>query len=83
MRPSLLIWEGCAVVTSPGSEESGEHRRAAPQGGSLVVKGEGSYVFEDDKRFTSTVVSTFAIPNQPSTAFSVTKTAEYVGPCPN
>jgi uncharacterized protein DUF3617 len=55
----------------------------APQGGSLVVKGEGSYVFEDDKRFTSTIVSTFAMPSQPSTAFSVTKTAEYVGPCPN
>jgi hypothetical protein len=55
----------------------------APQGGSLVVKGEGSYVFEDDKRFTSTVVSTFTMPSQPSTAFSVTKTAEYVGPCSN
>jgi hypothetical protein len=55
----------------------------APQGGNLVVKGEGSYVFEDDKRFTSTVVSTFTMPSQPSTAFSVTKTAEYVGPCSN
>jgi hypothetical protein len=55
----------------------------APQGGNLVVKGEGSYVFEDDKRFTSTVVSTFALPNQPTTAFSVTKSAEYVGPCSN
>jgi hypothetical protein len=55
----------------------------APQGGTLVVKGEGSYVFEDDKRFTSTVVSTFAMPNQPSTAYSVTKNAEFVGPCPN
>jgi hypothetical protein len=54
-----------------------------PQGGSLVVKGEGSYVFEDDKRFTGTVVSTFAMPSQPSTSFSVTKNAEYVGPCPN
>jgi hypothetical protein len=54
-----------------------------PQGGSLVVKGEGSYVFEDDKRFTSTVVSTFVLPSQPSTTFSVTKNAEYVGPCPN
>jgi hypothetical protein len=54
-----------------------------PQGGSLVVKGEGSYVFEDDKRFTSTVISTFALPSQPSTAFTVTKNAEYVGPCTN
>jgi hypothetical protein len=54
-----------------------------PQGGSLVVKGEGSYVFEDDKRFTSTVVSTFALPSQPTTTFSVTKNAEYVGPCSN
>ncbi len=55
----------------------------APQGGTLVVKGEGSYVFENDKRFTSSVVSTFTPPNQPSTTFLVTKTAEYVGPCPN
>jgi hypothetical protein len=54
-----------------------------PQGGTLVVNGEGSYVFEDDKRFTSSVVSTFTMPNQPSTVFSVTKNAEYVGPCPN
>jgi hypothetical protein len=54
----------------------------APQGGTLVVKGEGSYVFESEKRFTSSVASTFTLPNQPSTAFSVTKDAEYVGPCP-
>jgi hypothetical protein len=54
-----------------------------PQGGNLVVKGEGSYVFEDEKRFTSSIVSTFTMPSQPSTAFSVTKSAEYVGPCPN
>jgi hypothetical protein len=55
----------------------------APQGGNLVVKGEGSYVFEDDKRFTSSVVSTFALPSQPTTTFAVTKNAEYVGPCTN
>ena len=54
-----------------------------PQGGTLTVKGEGSYVFEDDKRFTGSLVSTFTLPNQPSTTFSVTKNAEYVGPCPN
>ena len=53
----------------------------APQGGTLAVKGEGSYVFEDDKRFTSSVTSTFTVPNQPSTTFLVTKNAEYVGPC--
>jgi len=40
-------------------------------------------VFEDDKRFTSTVVSTFALPGQPTTTFTVTKNAEYVGSCPN
>ena len=55
----------------------------APQGGTLTVKGEGSYIFEDDKRFTGSVVSTFMLPNQPGTIFSVTKHAEYVGPCPN
>src|ERR1700730_4975193 len=33
-----------------------------PQGGTLVVKGEGSYVFEDDKRFTGSIVSTFPLP---------------------
>ena len=44
----------------------------APQGGSLVVKGEGSYVFEDAGRFTSALVTTFTLPNQPSTAFSTT-----------
>jgi hypothetical protein len=55
----------------------------APQGGSLVVKGEGSYVFEDDKHFTSSVDTTFTMPNQPSTAISLSKNAEYVSPCPN
>jgi hypothetical protein len=55
----------------------------APQGGTLVVKGEGSYVFEDDKHFTSSVATTFAMPNQPSTAISLSKNAEYVSPCPN
>jgi outer membrane protein W len=55
----------------------------APQGGTLTVKGEGSYIFQDDKRFTGSVVSTFTLPNQPSTTFSVTKHAEYVGPCAN
>jgi hypothetical protein len=53
----------------------------APQGGTLAVKGEGSYVFEDDKRFTSSVSSTFSLPNQPSTTFLVAKNAEYVGLC--
>jgi hypothetical protein len=55
----------------------------APQGGMLSVKQEGSYVFEDARRFTGTLVTTFAPPNQPSTVFSTTKTAERVGPCPN
>ena len=55
----------------------------APQGGTLVVKAEGSYVFEDDKRFTSSVVTTFTLPNQPSTVVSLSKNAEYVSPCPN
>ena len=55
----------------------------APQGGTLVVKAEGSYVFEDDKRFTSSVVSTFTLPNQPGTVISLSKNAEYVGPCSN
>ena len=55
----------------------------APQGGNLVVKGEGHYVFEDDKHFTSSVVSTFAMPNQPSTTILLSKDAEYVSPCPN
>jgi hypothetical protein len=55
----------------------------APQGGTLLVRAEGSYVFEDAGRFTSSVISTFTLPNQPSTVFSVTKVAEHVGPCPN
>ena len=55
----------------------------APQGGALVVNGEGSYVFEDDKHFTGSVVTTFTMPNQPSTAISLSKNAEYVSPCPN
>jgi hypothetical protein len=54
-----------------------------PQGGALVVKGEGSYVFEDERHFTSSIVSTFVLPNQPSNAFSTTKTAEQIGPCAN
>ena len=54
-----------------------------PQGGALVVKGEGSYVFEDAKHFTSSIVSTFAVPNQPTTAFTTSKSAEHMGPCPN
>jgi hypothetical protein len=53
-----------------------------PQGGTLVVKGEGSYVFEDDKHFTSSIVSTFTLPSQPSITFSTIKNAEHVGPCP-
>jgi hypothetical protein len=55
----------------------------APAGGTLSVKGEGSYVFEDARRFTSRQVATFTLPNQPSTVISTTKEAEYVGPCPN
>ncbi len=55
----------------------------APQGGTLSVKQEGSYVFEDARRFTGALVTTFAPPNQPSTVFSTTKTAERVGSCPN
>ena len=53
----------------------------APQG-TLQVKAEGSYVFEDERRFTGSVDSTFTLPNQPSTSFSVSKSAEYTGPCP-
>ncbi len=55
----------------------------APQAGTLVVKGEGSYVFEDEKHFTSSIVSTFTLSNQPSTAFTTSKSAEHLGPCPN
>lgn len=55
----------------------------APQGGTLSVKQEGSYVFEDAKRFTGTLTTTFALPNQPSIVFSLSKLAEHVGPCPN
>ena len=55
----------------------------APQGGTLLVRQDGSYVFEDTKRFTGSLVTTFTLPNQPSTAFSTTKVAEHVGPCPN
>jgi hypothetical protein len=58
-------------------------KEEAPQGGILSVRQEGSYVFEDAKRFTGTLVTTFAPPNQPSTAVAVTKVAEHVGPCPN
>lgn len=54
----------------------------APQGGTLSVKQEGSYVFEDAKRFTGTLTTTFALPNQPSIVFSLSKLAEHVGPCP-
>jgi hypothetical protein len=55
----------------------------APQGGTLSVRQEGSYVFEDAGRFTGSLVTTFTLPNQPSTAFATTKVAEHVGPCPN
>jgi len=55
----------------------------APQGGTLSVKQEGSYVFEDAGRFTGSLVTTFTLPNQPSTVFSTTKAAERVGPCSN
>ena len=55
----------------------------APAGGTLSVKGEGSYVFEDTRRFSSRQVTTFTLPNQPSVVISTTKEAEYVGPCPN
>jgi hypothetical protein len=57
-------------------------KEEAPQG-TLSVRQEGSYVFEDAKRFTGTLVTTFAPLNQPSTTVSVTKAAEHVGPCPN
>jgi len=53
----------------------------APQG-TLQVKAEGSYVFADEKHFTGSIVSTFVVPSQPTTTFSVAKSAEYVGPCP-
>ncbi|HEY6256959.1 MAG TPA: DUF3617 family protein [Xanthobacteraceae bacterium] len=55
----------------------------APQGGTLAVRAEGSYVFEDTKRFTSSLVTTFTLPNQPGTVVSLSKDAEFVGPCPN
>jgi hypothetical protein len=55
----------------------------APQGGTLLVRQDGNYVFEDAGRFTGSLVTTFTLPNQPSTAFSTTKVAEHVGPCPN
>jgi hypothetical protein len=55
----------------------------APQGCTLSVRQEGSYVFEGAGRFTGTLVTTFAPPNQPSTVFSTTKAAERVGPCPD
>jgi hypothetical protein len=55
----------------------------APQGGTLLVRQEGSYAFEDAKRFAGSLITTFTLPNQPSTTFSLTKNAEYVGPCPN
>jgi hypothetical protein len=54
-----------------------------PQGGTLAVKGEGSYVFADEKHFTSSIVSTFTLPNQSSTVFTTAKSAEHFGPCPN
>ena len=53
----------------------------APQG-TLQVKAEGSYVFADETHFIGKVVSTFAVPTQPTTTFSVNKSAEYTGPCP-
>jgi hypothetical protein len=58
-------------------------KEEAPQGGTLSVKQEGNYVFEDAGRFTGTLVTTFAPPNQPITVISTSKAAERVGPCPN
>jgi hypothetical protein len=58
-------------------------KEEAPQGGTLSVKQEGGYVFEDAGRFIGSLVTTFAPPNQPSTVISTTKAAERVGPCPN
>jgi hypothetical protein len=55
----------------------------APQGGTLSVTQEGSYVFEDAGRFTGSLVTTFAPPNQPVTVISTSKAAERVGPCPD
>jgi hypothetical protein len=57
-------------------------KEEAPQGGTLSVTQEGNYVFEDPKRFTGMLVTTFSPPNQPRTVVSVTKLAEHVGPCP-
>jgi hypothetical protein len=58
-------------------------KEEAPQGGTLLVTQEGSYVFEGARRFTGTLVTTFMPPNQPSTAVAVTKVAEQAGSCPN
>jgi hypothetical protein len=55
----------------------------APQGGTLLVKQEGSYVFEAAGRFTGSLVTTFTLPNQPDTVISTTKAAERVGRCSN
>jgi hypothetical protein len=55
----------------------------APQGGTLLVKQEGSYVFEAAGRFTGSLVTTFTLPNQPDTVISTAKAAERVGPCSN
>jgi hypothetical protein len=53
----------------------------APQG-TLQVNADGNYVFSDEKHFIGSINSTFAVPGQPATTFSVSKSAEYVGPCP-
>ena len=58
-------------------------KEEAPQGGTLSVKQEGSYMFEDAGRFLGSLVTTFAPPNQPITVISTSKAAERVGPCPD
>jgi hypothetical protein len=55
----------------------------APAGGTLSVKANGYYLFEHTRRFTSQQITTFEVPNQPSTVIVTKKEAEYVGPCPD
>jgi hypothetical protein len=55
----------------------------APAGGTLSVKANGYYLFEHARRFTSQQITTFELPNQPSTVIVTSKEADYVGPCPS
>jgi hypothetical protein len=54
-----------------------------PAGGTLSVKANGYYLFEHARRFTSQQITTFEVPNQPSTVIVTSREAEYVGPCPS